>query len=359
MRSYNYLANELPRELIEVYNDIEQDLLRIYVRELKKGTEPAQVFAKMQDKIKTYDQKTQDVLAIIMEDRNKKDVAQGIKDFKEEPTESQAVSKGEANALITPLLVAGIGILTALNTQIVNNAMNDYTSDYLGVQASERRGGFGAVSDFLQSAYRNLASKGITIRQALGRQTRDYSIENVIRRDVMYKVNQASSKVNMQNFKKSSAKFVEVSSHPTARTWNKYMKNAYEDHSSWQGKCYYSRDGEYVEGYQEFESTCGYGEMLGIGGINCYHQFEMNYTGEPIATQYEDKEVQKQYELSQQQRKYERAIRKLKSARAVFEEAGDERLAKSIGQNIKVATARLKTFCDDNNLKYYNWRTQI
>ena len=85
----------------------------------------------------------------------------------------------------------------------------------------------------------------------------------------------------------------------------------------------------------------------------------MNYTGQPSATQYEDKEVQKQYELSQQQRKYERAVRKLKSARAVFEEAGDTGIAKSIGRDIRMATARLREFCNDNNLKYYNWRTQI
>ena len=357
MRSYNYMANEMPRELIELYSDIEQDVLRVLVRELKKGTPPEQVFAEVQDKVSSYDQKGQDVLAVIMNDMNNKNVAQGQRDFRDEETEAKPVSKNEANALTTPLLVAGIGILTALNMQIVNNAMNEYTNDYIEVQAGQRR--FGDVASTLKSIYSRLASNGITIKQAIGGQSRDYSIENIIRRDVMYKVNQASSKVNMQNFKKSSAKFIEVSSHPTARTWSKYMKEPYEDHSSWQGKCYYSREGEAVDGYQEFESTCGYGEMLGIGGINCYHQFEMNYTGEPIAKQYDDKEVQKQYALSQKQRAYERGIRKLKSARAVFEEAGDSEMAKSVSANIRMATNRLRTFCEDNGLKYYNWRTQI
>lgn len=351
MRSYNYLANQQPRELIELYSEIEQELLRIYVEELKKGTPPPVVFAKMQAKVNSYDEQTQKVFAVILADRKKRAVQDGEKDFKEE--EAQPVNNGKANSLIAPMLVGGLAVLTALNKKIVNNALNKYSNDYVYTR-------YGSGLAELQNVYKRLANDGITIYESFGGgKSRNYSIENVIRRDVMYKVNQANSKVNMENFNQSSAKFIEVSSHPTARTWNKYMKQPYEDHSSWQGKCYYSRDGEKVEGYEEFESTCGYGEMLGIGGINCYHQFEMNYTGEPVAKQYTDKEVQKQYALSQEQRSYERAIRKLKSAKAVYETAGDKEMAKAIGQNVKMATNRLRIFCEKNNLKYYNWRTQI
>ena len=351
MRSYNYLANQQPRELIELYSEIEQELLRIYVEELKKGTAPPVVFAKMQAKMNSYDEQTQKVFAVILADRKKRAVQDGEKDFEEE--EAQPVNNGKANALIAPMLVGGLAVLTALNKKIVNNALNKYSNDYVYTR-------YGSGLAELQNVYKRLANDGITIYESFGGgKSRNYSIENVIRRDVMYKVNQANSKVNMENFNQSSAKFIEVSSHPTARTATKYMRYPYEDHSSWQGKCYYSRDGEKVEGYEEFESTCGYGEMLGIGGINCYHQFEMNYTGEPVAKQYTEKEVQKQYALSQEQRSYERAIRKLKSAKAVYETAGDKEMAKAIGQNVKMATNRLRIFCEKNNLKYYNWRTQI
>jgi len=351
MRSYNYLANQQPRELIELYSDIEQELLKIYVRELQKGTEPTKVFSLMQQKMQEYDEQTQKVFAVILADRKKRAVADGVSDFKEEETETKAVDNGLANALIAPMLVAGIGILATLNKKIVGNTINRYSNDL----AYARQG-----TTQMNTILRKLANTGLTIYESFGGgKSKNYSIENVIRRDVMYQVNKANAEVNMENFNKSSAKFIEVSSHPTARTWNKYMKQPYEDHSSWQGKCYYSRDGEKVEGYEEFESTCGYGELLGIGGINCYHQFEMNYTGEPIATQYAEKEVQKQYALSQEQRDYERAIRKLKSARAVYETAGDDEMAKAIGQNIKMATSKLRTFCEINGLKYYNWRTQV
>ena len=85
----------------------------------------------------------------------------------------------------------------------------------------------------------------------------------------------------------------------------------------------------------------------------------MNYTGDNVATEYSEKEVERNYQLSQQQRAYERAIRQLKQAKSVYEEAGNEALAKGIGKNITMATRQLKDFCEKNNLKYFNWRTKI
>lgn len=354
MRTYNYLSNELPRELIEVYNDLQSDVLRIMVKELKAETPPDKVFAKIQNKVSSYNNKTQEVLSVIFADSKKKAVKDGEKDFDEE--DNEPVTNKEANSIIEPLVISSMLILSQLNKKIVNNALNEYTKDYLYIKQPILR----ADDTRLNTVFKKLANKGITIYESFGGgKSKNYSIENVLRRDVMYKVNQANSKVNMENFQKSSAKFIQVSSHPTARTWNKYMKFPYEDHSSWQGKVYYSRDGEAIAGYEEFESTCGYGELLGIGGINCYHQFEMNYTGDNVATKYSEKEVERNYQLSQQQRAYERAIRQLKQAKSVYEEAGNEALAKGIGKNITMATRQLKDFCEKNNLKYFNWRTKI
>ena len=356
MRTYNYLSNELPRELIEVYNDLQSDVLRIMVKELKAETPPDKVFAKIQNKVSSYDNKTQEVLSVIFADSKKKAVKDGEKDFDEE--DKEPVTNKEANSIIEPLVISSMLILSQLNKKIVNNALSEYTRDYVYIKQPFAK--FGKDPGRIDTVFKKLANNGITIYESYGGgKSKNYSIENILRRDVMYKVNQANSKVNMENFQKSSAKFIQVSSHPTARTWNKYMKFPYEDHSSWQGKVYYSRDGEAIAGYEEFESTCGYGELLGIGGINCYHQFEMNYTGDNVATEYSEKEVEKNYQLSQQQRAYERAIRQLKQAKSVYEEAGNEALANSIGKNITMATRQLKDFCEKNNLKYFNWRTKI
>lgn len=356
MRTYNYLSNELPRELIEVYNDLQSDVLRIIVKELKAETPPDKVFAKILNKVSSYDKKTEQVLAVIFANSKKKAVQDGEKDFEEE--DKEPVTNKEANSIIEPLVISSMLILSQLNKKIVNNALSEYTRDYVYIKQPFAK--FGKDTGRIDTVFKKLANNGITIYESYGGgKSKNYSIENILRRDVMYKVNQANSQVNMENFKKSSAKFIQVSSHPTARTWNKYMKHPYEDHSSWQGKVYYSREGEAVDGYEEFESTCGYGELLGIGGINCYHQFEMNYTGDNVATEYSEKEVERNYQLSQQQRAYERAIRQLKQAKSVYEEAGNEALAKGIGKNITMVTRQLKDFCEKNNLKYFNWRTKI
>jgi hypothetical protein len=355
MQTYNYLANELPRELIEIYNDLQSDVLKIIVRRLKQEVAVERVFQEIQDKVNEYNPQIEKVLQIIFADSKKKSVKDNKKEFKKETEEREPVDNGEANSLIAPLVISALAVTSLLNKKIVNNAVNEYERDYMYIKNS-----YGNTEKRLSQVFSGLAKKGITIYESYGGgKSKNYSIENMLRRDIMYKVNQANAKVNMQNFKKSSAKFIQVSSHPTARTWNQYMKHPYEDHSSWQGKVYYSRDGEIVEGYEEFESTCGYGEMLGIGGINCYHQFQMNYTGDNTATKYSEEEVERNYALSQQQRAYERAIRQLKQARAVYEEAGDTGLAKNIGKNISMATSKLKDFCEKNDLKYYNWRTQI
>lgn len=356
MRTYNYLANEMPRELIEVYNDLEQDVLRIIVKRLKSGADQNRVFQEIKDLVDGYNPKIEKVVQMIFADSKKKAVKDNQKMFNVEQEETaEAVTNNEANSLIAPALIGAMAVISNLNKKIVNNAVNKYTQEYQYTQTP-----YGDGLTRLKQVYGDLAKNGLSIYESFGGgKSRNYSIENVLRRDVMYKVNQANAKVNMENFKKSSAKFVEVSSHPTARTRTKYMTHPYEDHSSWQGKVYYSRDGGAVEGYEEFESTCGYGELLGIGGINCYHQFQMNYSGESSATEYSKKEVEKQYALSQEQRGYERAIRKLKQAKAVYEEAGEDALAKGIGKNVSMATRKLKDFCERNNLKYYNWRTQI
>ena len=355
MQTYNYLANELPRELIEVYNDLQSDVLRIIVKRLKQGESVEKVFQEIRDKVDNYNPQIEKVLQIIFADSKKKTVKDNIKEFEYETEEKQPIDNNEANSLIAPALIGGLAILSQLNRKIVNNAVNEYSKDYTYVN-----NGYGNKDVRLNQVYKNLAKKGITIYESFGGgKSKNYSIENVLKRDVMYKVNQANAKVNMENFKKSSAKFIQVSSHPTARTWNKYMKHPYEDHSSWQGKVYYSKDGEVVDGYEEFESTCGYGELLGIGGINCYHQFQMSYSGDNVATEYDEKEVERNYELSQEQRKYERHIRQLKQAKSVYEEAEDKLMASKLKKDISIATSYLKGFCEKNGLKYYNWRTQI
>lgn len=354
MFSYNYISNELPRELIEVYNDLQTDLMRLIAKHLKKKTQPAKVYADIQMKVAEYKPQAEKVMAVIFKDSEKKTVKTNKKLFdKEETEQNDALTETEANATVQPLYASALAFLNGLDNQIINSSVVQYSARFQEMQ-------YATGMQQIKRVYKNLIRDGIKIFEGFGGgRSHNYTIENVLRRDVMTLVNKSNAEVDKRNFMKSSAEFVEVSSHPTARTATKYMRFPYEDHSSWQGKVYYSRNKGAVDGYEEFESTCGYGEMLGICGINCYHQFQMNYTGDTAVTKYDQEEVERQYALSQQQRGMERAIRQLKQARAVWEEAGQEQLAKNIGSNIRMATGALKNFCEENGLKYFSWRTQI
>ena len=348
MRTYNYLSNEMPRELVGIYNDLNEDLLRLIVRKLKNGEQPQKVVAEIQDKIGEYSPKTQKVVAIIFADMKKKAVKDGKKDIEEKP-----VTNEEANKIIEPRLLNAFLIVNVLNNRIANSVANEYVNDYFFVNAPSTR--YSSKEGRLDTVYKRLANEGLRIQDLEAKRPKAYTIDQLIRRDVMYDLTEANGDIAMQNFENSDAQFIEVSSHPTARTWNKYQKFDYEDHSSWQGQVYYS--GQPVDGYEEFESTCGYGELLGICGINCYHQFQANYTGKGTQTEYGIAEIRKDYALSQEQRQYERQIRNMKQRKAVYEEAGKD--VSGLRQKISMATDNLKNFCEKNNLKYFNWRTHI
>ena len=99
--------------------------------------------------------------------------------------------------------------------------------------------------------------------------------------------------------------------------------------------------------YPDFETTCGYGDVTGIGGANCRHSFwayidgvsERTYTDEQLADidpppfEYEGR-TYTAYEATQKQRSIERSIRKQKRLKTAYEAAGVE--DKAMTANIKL-----------------------
>lgn len=83
-------------------------------------------------------------------------------------------------------------------------------------------------------------------------------IEVAARRAVMTGVAQMTDKVNEKNMEELQTDYCEVDWHMGARNTG----TGYLNHQSWQGKVYNS---------EEMRTVCGKGQMLGFGGINCYH----------------------------------------------------------------------------------------
>lgn len=90
--------------------------------------------------------------------------------------------------------------------------------------------------------------------------------------------------------------------------------------------------------YPDFEKTCGYGSVTGIGGANCRHSFwpyiegvsERTYTDSELESmkpenrpkiKFEGREYD-DYQATQKQRQIERTVRKLRRRKTAFEAAG-------------------------------------
>lgn len=190
-----------------------------------------------------------------------------------------------------------------------------------------------------------MTASGIrTVDYASGKSDR---IEVAARRAVMTGVAQMTDKVNEKNMEELQTDYCEVDWHMGARNTG----TGYLNHQSWQGKVYNS---------EEMRTVCGKGQMLGFGGMNCYHIAfafipgisKRKYTDEWLAEQ-NRKENEKRvyrgreydtYAALQHQRKLERTIRKQKQDVELLEKAGADK------EDITAAKCRLrltnKTYVD-------------
>ena len=190
-----------------------------------------------------------------------------------------------------------------------------------------------------------MTASGIrTVDYASGKSDR---IEVAARRAVMTGVAQMTDKVNEKNMEALQTDYCEVDWHMGARNTG----TGYQNHQSWQGKVYSS---------EEMRTVCGKGQMLGFGGINCYHIAfafipgisKRKYTDEWLAEQ-NPKENEKKvykgreydtYAALQHQRRLERTIRKQKQDVELLEKAGADK------EDVTAARCRLrltnKTYLD-------------
>lgn len=94
---------------------------------------------------------------------------------------------------------------------------------------------------------------------------RMYPLDSAIRRDLVTSINRACGAMTLEDCKELNTELVETSWHVGARP----------EHEQWQGKVFSlnpdNKKYPYFYDSQEAGGT-GYGEMLGLCGINCYHR---------------------------------------------------------------------------------------
>lgn len=185
------------------------------------------------------------------------------------------------------------------------------------------------------------------------------TIETATLRAVRTGVSQASAQITEARMDEYGEDLVLVSAHLGARP----------EHFVWQGKVY-SRSGTHPK-YPDFRKSTRYGEVDGLCGANCRHNFSVWFEGAPNPfEQFDAEENQKRYDMEQKQRTMERRIRKtkretmgLKTARdnaqtpeteAEFDLAYQRKAALLQKQN-----AAYKEYCEENNLKQLQDRLSV
>lgn len=197
---------------------------------------------------------------------------------------------------------------TGSNVRVVNGTMQAFnravdkavTSVATGLLTPEKA---------LEQACKALGSDGMTIADVGGK---TWQMEDVVRRNIRTECNQTALSSQMELYQEVGQDLVETSAHAHARP----------EHAEWQGQVF-SLTGS--GGYENFYEVTGYGEVDGLGGVNCAHGFGaydpdsgQRYTQDP--NQGEDND--EGYKLDQKQRYQERKIRELKRQKQVLEGAG-------------------------------------
>lgn len=205
----------------------------------------------------------------------------------------------------------------------------------------------------IRNAVKDLSQKGIDKIAYPSGVSR--SIESVARSCVTTGVNQTCAKLQLERAKEMECNLVEVTAHSGARP----------SHAVWQGEVYALKK---QAGYDDFYDATGYGEPLGLCGINCYHNFYPFYEG--VSTRsFTDvdagngKSNDQVYEESQKQRYHERQVRasrkECSAIKAAYDSATDEELKKELYADFSKASVRLKNreqalkkFCKETGRTY-------
>lgn len=188
------------------------------------------------------------------------------------------------------------------------------------------------------------------------------TLEVAARRAVLTGVNQTAAQLQLARADEMGCEFVETSAHAGARP----------EHAVWQGRVFHRGGVVVYQGkeYEDFETATGYGTGAGLCGWNCRHNFypffpglsEPAWSGEELA-KLDARDIEiggklyTRYEVNQMQRALEREVRKQKR-RFLAEDAAGLDTADAAAQ-LKEARLRLADFTLEAGNRADSSRTSV
>lgn len=362
MKKYDF--DKLLKPLIQIYDEIELDIIRNILNKLNNYDKIQGSLDWYLDKLTELKALEKENLKVIAKDKDtiKKELEKIIENvgFKIDNLDKLKNYYEKGLIEVNPMDLYNSSSIKSLMSEALNNCTT--IIDLINTKAIEASSM--AYRNIINKAYVETASGVYTytesIRNALkefaiqGIKTVNYenglslSIESVIRRDVVTRVNKLVGDKEIQEAKELGTNLMYVDQHLGARVRTKYMKNDYEAHADWQGKKYMI-EGSSKEYPNLYEKT-GYGEMLGLKGINCYHHMQPTWEWEEIPDRVDEMENKEKYELLQKQRSYERKMRTLKREKLIAKETGDKEYVSKINKKIKSTSEDFNKWLEDNNL---------
>ena len=200
-----------------------------------------------------------------------------------------------------------------------------------------------AVNDCIHG----LARSGLrTIDYATGR---SYNLDTGARMIVRTAVSQLSGKITEANMEATGQELVYVSAHDGARP----------EHAEWQGKVY-TYNGEPTREYPDFVESTGYGDVDGLKGVNCTHNFYPYWEGSSVIPEFHESDPVEidgkeytMYEATQKQREYERDIRAIKREQQAQKDSGkpDEEQMQKLSTKLSEKNKQYKEFSAQAGLR--------
>lgn len=362
MKKYDF--DKLLKPLIQIYDEIELDIIKNILNKLVK-------YDNVQGSLNWYLEKLTELkalekenLKVILKDKNaiqkelekiienvgfKVDNLDKLKSYYDkgliEVNPTDLYNSSSIKSLMLEALTDCTTIMDLINTKAIEGSNMAYRN-IINKAYVETASGIYTYSESIRNALKEFAVQGIkTVNYENGL---SLSIESAIRRDVVARVNKLVGDKEIQEAKELGTNLMYVDQHLGARVRTKYMKNDYESHADWQGKKYMI-EGSSKEYPNLYEKT-GYGEMLGLKGINCYHHMQPTWEWEKIPNRIDEIENKEKYELLQKQRSYERKMRALKRERLIAKETDDKENVTKINKKIKSTSEDFNKWLEDNNL---------
>lgn len=359
-----YEFDNLLKPLVNIYDEIELDIIKDMLTRLK-------TYDDVQGTLKWYLEKLNDLKSFERNNQklinnNKKNIEKVLKSIVEKSGTKvdnfdkleEYFNKGliknnpnilynstSINNLISEAFKDSSNIINLINTTAIEGANKVYR-DIINKAYIETGNGIYTYSESIRKALKKFAKEGIkTVNYESGV---SLTIESTIRRDVVTRVNKLVGDCEIEHAKELDTNLVYVDQHLGARTRTKYMKHDYEAHEEWQGKKYMivGSSKEYPNLYEK----TGYGEMLGLKGINCYHHMRPTWEWEKIPDRIDEIENKERYELLQRQREYERNIRGLKRARLIAKETDDNEYLSKVNKKMKVVNMNFDNWLEKHKL---------